>query len=63
MEQVIFLLPLSCHLKIRYSEAKEGRYKWWSLYWLALGHVSVLSIGVIGGVVGFAATVLSECDA
>ena len=60
---VVFIIPLSCHLKVRHTEAQAGRYVWRSFYWLAVGHGSVLLLGVVGGAMGFATTALWKCGA
>ena len=57
---VVFLIPLSCHVRLRWLEMQAQRYEWADLRWLIAGHASVMSLGILGGVLGFS-NALSKC--
>jgi hypothetical protein len=57
---VVFILPLACHLQIRRGEVQDGRYGAGDWRKLAIGHGTVLSCGIVGGVLGFR-NALSSC--
>ena len=47
-------------VRLRWLEMQAQRYEWADLRWLIAGHASVMSLGILGGVLGFS-NALSKC--
>ena len=58
---IVFVLPLVCHLRIRYQEMADGLYEPYAFHKLVVGHTVVLVVGIAGGCMGFA-NALSKCS-